>query len=161
MATWTNIPDTVLEPGKPARSVDALALRDNPIAIAEGADGAPKIQEMAFLLNSINGNRLRSGTVTAAQLSASATENAWVLARIAAGTGFNGVGSYALVYLLGGYTGGLTVSGAVLSQGGVLAATSGAVSLASYSTLSGTWRIMGTTTGSNPYAGVTLALRIA
>ena len=29
MATWTNIPDTVLEPGKPARSVDALALRDN------------------------------------------------------------------------------------------------------------------------------------
>lgn len=29
MATWTNISDTVLEPGKPARSVDALALRDN------------------------------------------------------------------------------------------------------------------------------------
>ena len=29
MATWTNISDTVLEPGKPARSIDALALRDN------------------------------------------------------------------------------------------------------------------------------------
>lgn len=41
MATWTNIPDTALEPGKPARSVDALALRDNPVAIAERASGAP------------------------------------------------------------------------------------------------------------------------
>ena len=41
MATWTNISDTVLEPGKPARSIDALALRDNPIAIAERAAGAP------------------------------------------------------------------------------------------------------------------------
>jgi hypothetical protein len=34
MATWTTIPDTALEPGKPARSVDALALRDNDIYIA-------------------------------------------------------------------------------------------------------------------------------
>jgi hypothetical protein len=41
MATWTNISDTVLEPGKPARSIDALALRDNPIAIAERTAGAP------------------------------------------------------------------------------------------------------------------------
>lgn len=44
MATWTNIGDTFLEPGKPVRSVDGLALRDNPIAIAEGAAGAPKIR---------------------------------------------------------------------------------------------------------------------
>lgn len=44
MATWTTIPDSVLEPGKPARSVDALALRDNAIAIAEGAPGAPRIE---------------------------------------------------------------------------------------------------------------------
>ena len=41
MTNWTDISDTVLEPGKPARSVDALALRDNPIAIAERANGAP------------------------------------------------------------------------------------------------------------------------
>ena len=43
MATWTNIANTSLEPGSPARSVDAFALRDNPIAIAEGAAGAPRI----------------------------------------------------------------------------------------------------------------------
>jgi len=43
VATWTTIPDANLEPDKPARSIDALALRDNPVAIAEGAAGAPKI----------------------------------------------------------------------------------------------------------------------
>lgn len=48
MATWTEIDDALLEPGKPARSVDALALRDNPVAIAEGAPGAPRIQVAAF-----------------------------------------------------------------------------------------------------------------
>lgn len=47
MATWTNIDDTFLEPNKPARSADALALRDNPIAIAEGAAGAPKVRTNA------------------------------------------------------------------------------------------------------------------
>lgn len=43
MATWTPIPNSSLEPGAPARSFDALALRDNPIALAEGASGAPRI----------------------------------------------------------------------------------------------------------------------
>lgn len=44
MPTWTTIPDSSLEPGKPLRSIDALALRDNPLAIAEGAPGAPRVQ---------------------------------------------------------------------------------------------------------------------
>lgn len=43
MADWTTIPDTSLDPDAPARSIDAKALRDNPIAIAEGASGAPRI----------------------------------------------------------------------------------------------------------------------
>ncbi len=43
MAVWTDIPTGALEPGKPARSVDAIALRDNPVAMAEGAPGAPRI----------------------------------------------------------------------------------------------------------------------
>lgn len=43
MATWTTLPDSALEPGKPIRSIDALALRDNPVAIIEGESGAPKI----------------------------------------------------------------------------------------------------------------------
>ena len=43
MATWTTITDTALEPGKPIRSVDGLALRDNVTALAEGAAGAPSL----------------------------------------------------------------------------------------------------------------------
>lgn len=76
MATWTNIPDSVLEPGKPARSVDALALRDNPIAIAEGAAGAPRIQTNAIQngavtnakIANMNAGKLNSGTVPGARL---------------------------------------------------------------------------------------------
>jgi len=47
MADWTTIPDSSIEPGKPIRSIDGLALRDNPIAIAEGAAGAPRIVGLA------------------------------------------------------------------------------------------------------------------
>jgi hypothetical protein len=47
MATWTTLPDASLEPGKPIRSIDGLALRDNPIAISEGAAGAPRIVGLA------------------------------------------------------------------------------------------------------------------
>jgi hypothetical protein len=43
MATWTTLPDASLEPGKPIRSIDGLALRDNPVAITEGATGAPRL----------------------------------------------------------------------------------------------------------------------
>jgi hypothetical protein len=47
MATWTTLPDASLEPGKPIRSIDGLALRDNPVAITEGATGAPRIIGLA------------------------------------------------------------------------------------------------------------------
>ena len=43
MPTYTAIPDANLEPGKPARSVDAILLRDNPLAIIEGDATAPRI----------------------------------------------------------------------------------------------------------------------
>jgi hypothetical protein len=48
MATWTTLPDASLEPGKPIRSIDGLALRDNPVAITEGASGAPRIAAAAL-----------------------------------------------------------------------------------------------------------------
>lgn len=43
MADWTNIADSALDPDAPVTSELAYAWRDNPIAIAEGAPGAPKI----------------------------------------------------------------------------------------------------------------------
>ena len=49
MATWTTIPDSSVEPGKPIRSIDTLAMRDNPVAIAEGAAGAPRVDLPAIV----------------------------------------------------------------------------------------------------------------
>lgn len=43
MADWTDIPDTSLDPDAPLTSNLAYAWRDNPVAMAEGAEGAPKI----------------------------------------------------------------------------------------------------------------------
>lgn len=50
MATWTSIADARLEPDKPARSIDAIALRDNPVAIAENAPNAPKVEQYYLLI---------------------------------------------------------------------------------------------------------------
>ena len=60
MADWTNIPNSSLEPDAPARSIDAFAFRDNPIAIAEGAPGAPRIQNAGIGQNQISANRVNS-----------------------------------------------------------------------------------------------------
>lgn len=43
MADWTNIVDSALDPDAPVTSELAYAWRDNPIAIAEGAVGAPRV----------------------------------------------------------------------------------------------------------------------
>ncbi len=64
MATWTEIDDSRLEPGAPARSVDAIALRDNPVAIAEGASGAPRIQTGGLQDNAVTANKIDSNAVT-------------------------------------------------------------------------------------------------
>ena len=78
MTTWTAIPDASLDPGKPARSIDAKALRDNPIAIAEGATGAPKVRTAAlqppvagatYLILNLRGN-LGLGTINTGYLTA-------------------------------------------------------------------------------------------
>jgi hypothetical protein len=43
MAAWTNLTDAVLSIAKPFTYVIARAMRDNAIAIAEGAVGAPRV----------------------------------------------------------------------------------------------------------------------
>ena len=49
MADWTVITDASLDPDAPLTSELAYAWRDNPIAIAEGAAGAPRIQQGALM----------------------------------------------------------------------------------------------------------------
>lgn len=64
MATWTNVPDSNLEPGDPIRSVDIIAIKDNVTALAEGASGAPEIYQKATQF-SANAQRFTSnGTFT-------------------------------------------------------------------------------------------------
>lgn len=47
MADWTSIPNASLEAGKPVRAIDAIALRDNPMALAEGRPNAPRLSPWA------------------------------------------------------------------------------------------------------------------
>ena len=44
MADWKTIPDTDVDPDAPVTSELMYALRDNPVAIAEGAVGAPMLR---------------------------------------------------------------------------------------------------------------------
>lgn len=78
MAVWTDISDAVLEPGKPIRSVDGIALRENPKAIAEGAAGAPKIQTLALDSEVVTTEKVAPQAVTAPKLAVTAAETTWV-----------------------------------------------------------------------------------
>jgi hypothetical protein len=129
MATWTTLPDASLEPGKPIRSIDGLALRDNPVAITEGAVGAPKIQTEAL----ITGERMNTANVLNAT----------------AGAAAGAVGTYAMATGGGTSAFGDTVAGSGLTNSGALRGWGGPGSAYQFaqantgSALSGTWRCMG------------------
>lgn len=66
MADWVNIQNANLEPNAPLISSTMFALRDNVIALAQGAPGAPRIAESALVdtaINAGNTNRVEPGTV--------------------------------------------------------------------------------------------------
>lgn len=48
MADWKIIPDTDVDPDAPVTSELMYALRDNPVALAEGATGAPRVMGVAL-----------------------------------------------------------------------------------------------------------------
>ena len=157
MSTWTNIPDDVLEPGKPIRSVDAIALRDNPVAIAQGAAGAPRVQTAA----------IQDGAVIASKLATGANEINWVLGRTA-GAAAGAVGTYAFLASDNATTvnAGGTKAGSNLRYAGFhVASTSfqGASTAVISGTPAGTWRCMGFDFSTNdpPRRGGTLWLRIS
>src|SRR5690625_142609 len=121
MAQWTNIPTDRIEPGKPIRAIDGLALRDNPIAIAEGASGAPRIQTNGIANSAVTNSKISSNAVTTSKIANSAVttskiannnvtaqklatggnENSWVGGRIVA-LGAGAVGTYAFVTSVSG-----------------------------------------------------------
>lgn len=152
MANWTALPDATLEPGKPIRSIDVLALRDNPVAIAEGASGAPRIQVDGLGINSVLLATARDGSA--------GSIGTYVFACLRNGT---------TVYAFGSTIAGsnLTPTSAVTS--GTLG--SGTFALSTGSVLSGTWQCMGSRSNANiinafgdivgSVVGATLWLRIA
>ena len=144
MATWTTITDRALEPGKPIRSVDGLALRDNVTALAEGAAGAPKIKNAAVNTGVLGAEKFQTGT----------DERDWVLGRTS-GAAAGAVGTYAFALAGAGPASGFgaSISGSRLTPSNVAVNPSGYVS--------GTWRCMGFAYGGTGSAGTTLWLRIS
>lgn len=62
MADYVEILDTQIEPDAPLTAVLAGQWRDNCIAIAEGASGAPRVQRAAIQNSSINRVKLDTAT---------------------------------------------------------------------------------------------------
>jgi hypothetical protein len=150
MASWTNIADATLEPGKPIRAIDARALRENPIAIAEGAAGAPKIETAG----------ITDANVTTAKLATNERMTTANVTGATAGASAGAVGTYAFLSASSPRNPDSTLAGSSLTYAGALNAisatggtdpgTGNPSSIDAFSfaagastTLSGTWRCMG------------------
>ena len=153
MATWTTITDTALEPGKPIRSVDGLALRDNVTALAEGAAGAPRIENAALDTDSVTNVKVVNVTLGAEKFQTGTTERNWVMERTSNAAG-GAVGTYAFAQADAGAASGFgdSISGSVLLPSNVALNASGSVL--------GTWRCMGSMDGPLGSEKTTLWLRI-
>ena len=139
---WVTIPNSVFEAGKPARAIDMRNLRDNFAAMAEGASGAPSIQDAA----------LDTGAATAAGI-------AWVGLRMAAAS-VGGVGSYALLRFVA-ETGVGAVQGPGTTHAGSNLVYSPGNGSSAATAPSGTWRLMGRTVGATGGGSVSLFVRIS
>lgn len=67
-SNWTDIPNLAVAAGAPPRASVWTAMRDNIIALSEGAAGAPRIVRGALktATNSVSGTLAANGTVTVA-----------------------------------------------------------------------------------------------
>ena len=154
MATWTTITDATLEPGKPIRSVDGLALRDNVTALAEGAAGAPRIQNAAMDTDSVDNANVVDGTLGSEKFQTGTDERDWVLGRTS-GAAAGAVGTYAFAQADAGFASGFgdSISGSRLTPSNV--------AVNSFGSVSGTWRCMGSTDDGPGSEKTTLWLRIS
>ena len=159
MADWTNLPNQAVGVGGLPSGTTVTALRDNPVAIAEGAAGAPRIQP--------------SSAVEWAASTNTAAERNWVLARNA-GAGAGAVGTYVFAGTRNNFSQdaefGQTQAGSRLRPAGLRSADSfeatGILSADSFTSqsstaLSGTWRCMGRNNPNASNGAATLWLRIS
>lgn len=142
MSEWTNLPDQ--EPGDPSLATWANSVRDNPIAIAEGAAGAPRIAGQ------------QGPAVLAGGLATGNNERDWVLARTASAA-VGAVGTYAWLYdnEFRITNPGEARAGSQLRYAGVsLSANSGTTDgFFSGTAPAGTWRCMGYSRGGGAALG--------
>ena len=139
MADYRTIADAEVDPDAPLTSSLGYAWRDNPLAIAEGATGAPRILDAAL-----------GSTVTPAGTT-------WVMNRIIPRNA-GGIGTYVLATTASGagaYSINDTLAGASLTPSSADGAPSGSGSL------NGTWRLHGLITGASVPGGVSLWQRIS
>jgi hypothetical protein len=64
MTDYNPIPDANLDPNTPARSIDAKRLRDNPLAMFEGAVGAPRLQTGGINDSAVTEDKIDDDAVT-------------------------------------------------------------------------------------------------
>ena len=136
MADYRTITDAEVDPDAPLTSSLGYAWRDNPLAIAEGATGAPRITDAAL-----------STSVTAAGTT-------WVMNRIIPRNA-GGIGTYVFGYIPGPSE--ISMNGTV--SGGSLRPTDVSGDVVGVPFLSGTWRLHGTITGTS--GGISLWQRIS
>ena len=146
MTDFTILSNTAVGVGGLPSGATTTALRDNPIAIAEGAPGAPKIQ--------------------AAALDVTTAERDWVLGRTAGATA-GAVGTYAFMERTGNNAlidiGG-TIAGSSIRYAGVDRTNTQQMDISSSATVpSGTWQCMGyiAALGDTSAERASLFLRIA
>lgn len=156
MADYLPINPTEIEPEAPLTSSLAARWSNNPIAIAEGAPGAPRIQTAA----------IANGAVTAEKLATGNQERNWVLARVAAAP-LGAVGTYASLVIADEVvdavwpTGGIATSnegdtrpGSDLRWSPTDLSGSGFQPPVSSTSPSGTWRCMGRAVTSIMFVGI-------
>jgi len=125
---FTILSNTAVGVGGLPSAATVTALRDNPIAIAEGTAGAPRVLDAAL-----------DATVTTAGID-------WVMNRTAGATA-GAVGTYAFMERTGNNSAiniGGTIAGASIRYAGVDRTSSQAMDISSSATVpSGTWQCMG------------------
>jgi hypothetical protein len=125
---WTNISNALVSVGALPFATTIQALRDNPIAIANGDVGAPQIQTAAIADNAITPAKIPASTVGDRNVA----------------LGLGAVGTYAMLKLVRGGTNdtvnaaGTTATGSELQYANAAGISSGSPS--------GTWRLHGVAT---------------
>lgn len=115
MATWTTVSSTVLEVGKPIRSIDITAIKENITAVMEKAAGAPVLANDYIVAAMINGLAVTTGkldntAVTQGKIASAAVGQAQLKTTTASASNGVGTGDAATLALTGGTYAMYTVS---------------------------------------------------